>query len=94
MENAKAITMKLQRLFCASLLCCLALVSGADLLWRVKKKYAPGLRKATFRRVLSALRRVHPSERDWRCKTEGIVVRVIDYRLAGVEAAEPIYCRS
>jgi IS4 transposase len=34
---------------------------------------------------------VYPSERDWRHKTNGIAVRVIDYRLQGVEGAEAIY---
>ncbi len=35
--------------------------------------------------------RIYPSERDWRHKSNGIVVRVIDYRLEGVAGAEPIY---
>ncbi len=39
----------------------------------------------------SYLSHVYPSERDWRHKTNGIVVRVIDYRLEGVAGAEPIY---
>lgn len=39
----------------------------------------------------SYLSRIYPSERDLRHKTNGIVVRVIDYRLEGVEGAEPIY---
>ena len=39
----------------------------------------------------SYLSRIYPSERDWRHKTNGIVVRVIDYQLEGVEGAEPIY---
>lgn len=34
---------------------------------------------------------VYPSERDWRRKTNGIALRVIDYRLEGIEGAEPIY---
>ena len=33
----------------------------------------------------------YPSERDWRHKTNGIVLRVIDYRLEGIEGSEPIY---
>jgi hypothetical protein len=37
------------------------------------------------------LSRIYPSERDWRHKTNGIVVRVIDYQLDGVVDAEPIY---
>jgi len=39
----------------------------------------------------SYLSHVYPSERDWRHKTHGIVLRVIDYRLEGIEDAEPIY---
>ena len=34
---------------------------------------------------------MYPSEHDWRHKTNGIAVRVIDYRLEGIEAAEQIY---
>lgn len=37
------------------------------------------------------LSHVYPSERDWRHKTNGIAVRVIDYRLEGIEGAESIY---
>jgi hypothetical protein len=39
----------------------------------------------------SYLSHVYPCERDWRHKTHGIAVRVIDYRLEGIEGAEPIY---
>jgi hypothetical protein len=39
----------------------------------------------------SYLSRVYPSERDWRHKTNGIVLRVVDYRLEGIEGSEPIY---
>jgi len=39
----------------------------------------------------SYLSRIYPSERDWRHETNGIVARVIDYQLEGVEGAEPIY---
>lgn len=39
----------------------------------------------------SYLSRVYPSERDRRHQTNGIVLRVIDYRLEGIEGAEPIY---
>jgi len=63
--------------------------TGADLLWRVKRN----MRLACERRLPdgSYLSRVYPSERDWRHKTNGIIVRVIDYRLEGVAGAEPIY---
>src|ERR1035438_2389524 len=39
----------------------------------------------------SYLSHVYPSERDWRHKTNWIVLRVIDYRLEGIEGSEPIY---
>ena len=39
----------------------------------------------------SYLSHMYPCERDWRHKTNGIAVRVIDYRLEGIEDAEPIY---
>jgi hypothetical protein len=39
----------------------------------------------------SYLSHTYPSERDWRRKTNGIALRVIDYRLEGVEGSEPIY---
>ena len=35
--------------------------------------------------------RIYASERDWRHQTNGVVVRVIDYRLEGVADAEPLY---
>jgi len=63
--------------------------TGADLLWRMKKN----MRMACEKRLPdgSYLSRVFPSERDWRRKTNGIVLRVIDYRLEGIEDTEPIY---
>jgi hypothetical protein len=66
-----------------------ARATGADLLWRIKKN----LRLECEKRLPdgSYLSRIYPSERDWRHKTDGIVVRVIDYELDGVTDAEPIY---
>jgi len=66
-----------------------ARATGADLLWRVKKN----MRLVCEKRLSdgSYLSRIYPSERDLRHKSNGIVVRVIDYRLEGVEGAEPIY---
>jgi len=63
--------------------------TGADLLWRMKKN----MRMACEQRLPdgSYLSHVYPSERDWRHKTDGIALRVIDYRLEGIEGAEPIY---
>ena len=66
-----------------------ARATGADLLWRMKKN----MRMACEERLPdgSYLSHSYPSERDWRHKTNGIAVRVIDYRLEGVADAEPIY---
>jgi hypothetical protein len=67
----------------------LAQGTGADLLWRMKKN----MRMAAEKRLPdgSYLSRVYPSERDWRHKSNGQVLRVIDYRLEGIEGSEPIY---
>jgi hypothetical protein len=67
----------------------LARATGADLLWRMKKN----MRMACEKRLPdgSYLSHVYPSERDWRHKTNGIVLRVVDYRLEGIEGSEPIY---
>lgn len=66
-----------------------AQATGADLLWRMKKN----MRMACESRFAdgSYLSHVYPSEKDWRRKTNGIAVRVIDYRLEGIEGSEPIY---
>jgi hypothetical protein len=63
--------------------------TGADLLWRLKKN----MRMAAEKRLPdgSYLSHVYPSERDWRRKTNGILLRIVDYRLEGIEGAEPIY---
>ena len=63
--------------------------TGAALLWRIKKN----MRLACEKRLPdgSYLSRIYPSELDRRHQTNGIVVRVIDYRLEGVADAEPIY---
>jgi hypothetical protein len=67
----------------------LALSRGADLLWRLKKN----LRLPPEKRLAdgSYLSRIYPSEKDWRHKTNGVTVRVIDYFLEGVAGSEPIY---
>jgi hypothetical protein len=66
-----------------------ARATGADLLWRVKKN----LRLPCEKRLPdgSYLSRIYPSERDRRRKTNGVVVRVIEYHLEGVKGSEPIY---
>ena len=63
--------------------------TGADLLWRVKKN----LRLPVERPLAdgSYLSRIYSCERDRRRQTNGIEVRVIEYRLEGVEDAEPLY---
>ena len=67
----------------------LARASRADLLWRIKKN----LRLACDKRLPdgSYLSHIFPSEKDWRHKTNGVQVRVVDYCLDGVADAEPIY---
>lgn len=63
--------------------------TGADLLWRLKKN----MRLPCEKRLKdgSYLSRVYASEKDQRRKENGLVVRVMDYQLVGVEGAEPIY---
>ena len=66
-----------------------ASATGADLLWRIKKNLRlPGETRLPDGSYLS---RIYSSQRDWRNKTNGVKVRVIDYRLEGVDDAEPIY---
>ena len=66
-----------------------ARATGADLLWRVKKN----LRLPCETRLPdgSYLSKVYASEKDQRHGSNGVVVRVIEYTLAGVPDAEPIY---
>jgi hypothetical protein len=66
-----------------------AQATGADLLWRIKKN----AHLVCERRLAdgSYLSRIYPSERDRRHQTNGMVVRVIEYRLEGVSGAEPLY---
>ena len=66
-----------------------ARATGAQLLWRIRKN----LRLPCERRLAdgSYLSRIYPTARDRRHKTNGVVVRVIEYRLEGVAGAEPIY---
>jgi hypothetical protein len=66
-----------------------ARATGADLLWRIKKNMR--LPREQDLPDGSYLSRIYPSERDWRRKTNGVTVRVIDYHLVGVPDAEPIY---
>ncbi len=61
----------------------------ADLLWRVKKN----LRLPCEKRLPdgSYLSRVYRSPKDQRHGRNGLTIRVIEYRLEGVQGAEPIY---
>jgi len=63
--------------------------TGADLLWRVKKN----LILACDKRLPdgSFLSTLYPSPADRRHRTNGVCVRVIEYRLEGVPGAEPLY---
>lgn len=63
--------------------------TGADQLWRVKKN----LRLPCMKRLPdgSYLSKVYPSDKDRRHDREGIVARVIEYSLEGVEETEPLY---
>jgi hypothetical protein len=63
--------------------------TGADLLWRIKKN----LRLPCDQRLPdgSYLSRIYATPKDQRHRRDGVVVRVIEYRLEGVPDAEPIY---
>ena len=66
-----------------------AAATGAGLLWRIKKN----TRLPCEKRLPdgSYLSRIYASQKDRRRATNGVLVRVIDYRLEGVEGAEPVY---
>jgi hypothetical protein len=66
-----------------------AAATGAGLLWRIKKN----MRLPCEKRLPdgSYLSRIYASQKDQRRGTDGVLVRVIDYRLEEVEGAEPIY---
>ena len=63
--------------------------TGADLLWRVKKNALLPCEKRLADG--SYLSRIYVSPTDQRRARDGVVVRVIEYRLEGVEGAEPLY---
>jgi hypothetical protein len=63
--------------------------TGADLLWRVRKNIVLPCEKRLSDG--SYLSRIYPSQQDQRRERNGVVVRVIEYRLEGVEGAEPLY---
>jgi hypothetical protein len=66
-----------------------AAATGAELLWRVRKNIQLPCQKRLPDG--SYLSRIHPSQQDQRRGRNGVVVRVIEYRLEGVEGAEPLY---
>jgi Transposase DDE domain len=66
-----------------------ARAQGADLLWRVKKNLRLPVEKPLPDGSYQS--RIYASEKDRRHGTDGVVVRVIDYRLEGVAEAEPLY---
>jgi hypothetical protein len=66
-----------------------AAATGAELLWRARKNiHLPCEKRLPDGSYLS---RIYPSQQDQRRGRNGIIVRVIEYRLEGVEGAEPLY---
>jgi len=66
-----------------------AAATGADLLWRVRKNIVlPCEKRLPDGSYLSC---IYPSPQDQRRTRKGVVVRIIEYRLEGVEGAEPLY---
>ena len=66
-----------------------AALTGADLLWRCRKNILLPCEKRLPDG--SYLSHIYASAKDRRKGTDGIVVRVIEYRLEGVEGSEPLY---
>jgi hypothetical protein len=63
--------------------------TGSDLLWRIKKNIVlPREKRLPDGSYLS---RVYANQKDQRRQENGIVVRVIEYSLKGVEGSEPFY---
>src|SRR5204863_9726849 len=63
--------------------------TGADLLWRTRQNARLDVEKRLSDG--SYLSRIYASTSDRRNRRNGIVVRVIDYRLQDVQDAEPVY---
>jgi hypothetical protein len=63
--------------------------TGAQLLWRTRRNARLDVERRF--RDGSYLSRIYSSTSDRRNRRNGILVRVIDYRLEGVKDAEPIY---
>jgi len=66
-----------------------ARLTGADLLWRVKKNLVLPCEKRL--EDGSYLSRIYPSVKDRRNQTNGVTVRVIEYTLQGIAGAEEVY---
>jgi len=66
-----------------------AAVTGADLLWRVKRNVR--LPRETVLSDGSYLTTIYPSEKNRRHRASGVRVRAIEYRLEGIADAEPLY---
>jgi hypothetical protein len=66
-----------------------ACAGGADLLWRVKSNLKLPVEQAL--EDGSYLSSIYPAEKDRRHGTKRVRVRVIQYRLEGVEKSEPLY---
>ncbi|MFZ3341833.1 MAG: IS4 family transposase [Terriglobales bacterium] len=66
-----------------------AAATGASLLWRLKKNMC--LPRETRLPDGSYISRIHASEKARRHGTDGVLVRIVDYRLEGVEGSEEIY---
>jgi hypothetical protein len=66
-----------------------AAATGSDLLWRVRKNILLPCEKRLPDG--SYLSHIYPSQQDQRRRRNGDVLRVIEYRLEGVEGAEPLY---
>jgi len=66
-----------------------ASATEADLLWRVRKNILLPCEKPLPDG--SYLSRIYPSQQEQRRKGQGVAVRVIAYRLEGVEGSEPLY---
>ena len=67
----------------------MAAKTGADLLWRTRQNARLDVEKRLPDG--SYLSRIYASTSDRRNGRNGIIVRVIDYRLKGVEGSEPVY---
>ena len=67
----------------------IARATGADLVWRIKRNMI--LPREKELPDGSYLSRVYASQMDQKQKRDGVVVRVVDYNLAGIQKPEEIY---